>query len=68
MEGWLITLALGTVGYAFLSPIIVSLAAKLLPTASANTQKYATAAATALGVIVALWAGKEFLGRRVKEV
>lgn len=67
-EQWGFLIALGTAGFVFISPIVTGFAAKLFPTASANTTKWVTAASQALGVILAIWLGEKFFGKRVKEI
>lgn len=67
-EEWGILLLAAAAGFAFISPIIGGFATKLLPSASAGTQKIIAAVAGGAGVVVAIVAARHIFGRRIERV
>ena len=68
MEEWLFLLAAAAAGFAFLTPMLQTFGAKILPNASANTQKIITAVLGGTGVVLAIWGAEHFFGSKVKNI
>jgi hypothetical protein len=68
MTEWLFLAAAGAVGFAFISPMLQTFAVKILPNASASTQKVVTALLGGLGVIAAIYIAEQFFGGKVKNI
>lgn len=68
MMEWLFLAAAAAAGFAFISPMLQSFGVKVLPSASASTQKIVAALLGGVGVVVAIYAAEQFFGSKVKDI
>ena len=68
MTEWLFLAVAGAAGFAFISPMLQTFAVKILPNASASTQKVLSALLGGAGVIIAIYVAEQFFGSKVKNI
>lgn len=68
MEAWLLLIVFGAAGAMYVSPLVAQVIAKVAPSSTGTTQTILSGVATALGVILAIYVGREIFKGKVKEV